>query len=360
MKELRFRSWIGLRPGQGPVPGRFQVRPGSGSETNEIIVFEKPATRWAGSGSNPTDPRVTKSVNQNRPVLPQFQAVSGQKPLTRLTDPLTPGRFRVGPRAKPARGQPALEGLTRSARTDSPRQDWSEQIPAARGGGGGAQGRRRRLLEEGRGGGQELGSRNSKNSPPMLNTLSSVSVWESRIQYLCDPQWFRDTASRGPTTIVAPESQFRTCPSDHGIQLAVGPQPLWLRNHNSGPAQRIMVKRLATSPHDPLACFCSALLRAGCYFICTALVQLFLAFEHCWLVFQLVSSFTTAIFLHLRGHLELLKILTDYCLRISSSSSSFTSSTINPSLSIIQLSQDPRSGFLLVTSRNPDYVRMSA
>ncbi|KZV44040.1 hypothetical protein F511_16601 [Dorcoceras hygrometricum] len=37
-----------------------------------------------------------------------------------------------------------------------------------------------------------------------------------------------------------------------GIQLAVGPQPLWLRNHNSGPAQRIMVKRLATPPHDPL------------------------------------------------------------------------------------------------------------
>ncbi|KZV32516.1 exportin 1 [Dorcoceras hygrometricum] len=37
-----------------------------------------------------------------------------------------------------------------------------------------------------------------------------------------------------------------------GIQLAVGPQPLWLRSHNSGLAQRIMVKRLATSPHDPL------------------------------------------------------------------------------------------------------------
>ncbi|KZV25893.1 hypothetical protein F511_30732 [Dorcoceras hygrometricum] len=45
----------------------------------------------------------------------------------------------------------------------------------------------------------------------MLNTLSSVSVRESQIQYLCDPQWFRDTASRGPATIVAPESQFRTC-----------------------------------------------------------------------------------------------------------------------------------------------------
>ncbi|KZV29134.1 cleavage stimulation factor subunit 2-like [Dorcoceras hygrometricum] len=37
-----------------------------------------------------------------------------------------------------------------------------------------------------------------------------------------------------------------------GIQLAVGPQPLRLRNHNSGLAQRIKVKRLATSPHDPL------------------------------------------------------------------------------------------------------------
>ncbi|KZV14660.1 hypothetical protein F511_39442 [Dorcoceras hygrometricum] len=37
-----------------------------------------------------------------------------------------------------------------------------------------------------------------------------------------------------------------------GIQLAVGPQPLWLRNHNFGLAHRIMVKRLATSPHDPL------------------------------------------------------------------------------------------------------------
>ncbi|KZV44298.1 hypothetical protein F511_17621 [Dorcoceras hygrometricum] len=49
----------------------------------------------------------------------------------------------------------------------------------------------------------------------MLNTLSSVSVREYRIQYLRDPQWFRDTASRGPTTIAASESQFRTCPSDH-------------------------------------------------------------------------------------------------------------------------------------------------
>ncbi|KZV56777.1 hypothetical protein F511_19171 [Dorcoceras hygrometricum] len=40
--------------------------------------------------------------------------------------------------------------------------------------------------------------------------------------------------------------------NDSGIQLAVGPQPLRLRNHNFGLAHRIMVKRLATSPHDPL------------------------------------------------------------------------------------------------------------
>ncbi|KZV25274.1 hypothetical protein F511_16179 [Dorcoceras hygrometricum] len=36
-----------------------------------------------------------------------------------------------------------------------------------------------------------------------------------------------------------------------GIQLAVGPQPLRLRNHNFGLAHRIMVKILETSPHDP-------------------------------------------------------------------------------------------------------------
>ncbi|KZV51663.1 xylulose kinase-like [Dorcoceras hygrometricum] len=37
-----------------------------------------------------------------------------------------------------------------------------------------------------------------------------------------------------------------------GIQLVVAPQPLWLRNRNFGLAQLIMVKRLETSPHDPL------------------------------------------------------------------------------------------------------------
>ncbi|KZV43244.1 hypothetical protein F511_09830 [Dorcoceras hygrometricum] len=37
-----------------------------------------------------------------------------------------------------------------------------------------------------------------------------------------------------------------------GIQLVMVPQPLRLRNHNFGLTHRIMVKRLATSPHDPL------------------------------------------------------------------------------------------------------------
>ncbi|KZV20775.1 hypothetical protein F511_04133 [Dorcoceras hygrometricum] len=37
---------------------------------------------------------------------------------------------------------------------------------------------------------------------------------------------------------------------EHGIQLAVGSQPLRLRNHNFGLTHRIMVKHLATSPHD--------------------------------------------------------------------------------------------------------------
>ncbi|KZV36090.1 hypothetical protein F511_30307 [Dorcoceras hygrometricum] len=110
--------------------------------------------------------------------------------------------------------QPALEGLTRSARMDSPRQVGRNKFRRSeaaaafeRGEGAALLARVRALIKN------EF--RTPQNPLPMLNTLSSVSVWESRIQYLCDPQWFRDTASRGPTTIVAPESQFRNCPSDH-------------------------------------------------------------------------------------------------------------------------------------------------
>ncbi|KZV29249.1 hypothetical protein F511_35550 [Dorcoceras hygrometricum] len=71
------------------------------------------------------------------------------------------------------------------------------------------------------------GSHTSILPPTILNKLSLVSIRELRNKYFCDPQWFRDTASRGFTTFVTPKSHFRT-------------------NH------RIMVKRLATSPHDPL------------------------------------------------------------------------------------------------------------
>ncbi|KZV50448.1 hypothetical protein F511_32249 [Dorcoceras hygrometricum] len=48
------------------------------------------------------------------------------------------------------------------------------------------------------------------------------------------------------------QCKMTVLPLNIGIQLSVGPQPLWLRNHNSGLAHRIMVKHLATSPHDPL------------------------------------------------------------------------------------------------------------
>ncbi|KZV16381.1 hypothetical protein F511_35046 [Dorcoceras hygrometricum] len=54
------------------------------------------------------------------------------------------------------------------------------------------------------------------------------------------------------TRRLAPTRNHRENLALLGIQLAVGPQPLRLRNHNFGLVHRIMVKRLATSPHDPL------------------------------------------------------------------------------------------------------------
>ncbi|KZV43785.1 wall-associated receptor kinase-like 1 [Dorcoceras hygrometricum] len=74
---------------------------------------------------------------------------------------------------------------------------------------------------------------------------TSRKVRESRIQYLCDPQWFRDTASRGPTTIVAPESQFRTCPSDHDI---IG----YPRMSASGESSTMMHRLLHASGSHPI------------------------------------------------------------------------------------------------------------
>ncbi|KZV57721.1 hypothetical protein F511_24403 [Dorcoceras hygrometricum] len=105
--------------------------------------------------------------------------------------------------------QPALEGLTRSARMDSPRQVGRNKFRRSKAATAVA------AFERVEGAALLMLGRTPQNPLLMLNTLSSVSVRKSRIQYLCDPQWFRDIASRGPTTIVAPESQFRTCPSDH-------------------------------------------------------------------------------------------------------------------------------------------------
>ncbi|KZV54004.1 ABC transporter C family member 14 [Dorcoceras hygrometricum] len=80
-----------------------------------------------------------------------------------------------------------------------------------------------------------------------------------------DPRFLRQAALEALTRSVRTDSPQKTRPERFlqkrrtaaggarwRIQLAVGPQPLWLRNHNSGLAHRIMVKRLATSPHDPL------------------------------------------------------------------------------------------------------------
>ncbi|KZV46616.1 hypothetical protein F511_35991 [Dorcoceras hygrometricum] len=114
---------------------------------------------------------------------------------------------------------PALEGLTGSARTDSPHRIGQKRIS-------GDDGRRRRRRRQRR-------------------TAGGGGLWE------------RGGAARTRSRVLGVVSSVvksSTCVTlnGSGIQLAVGPQPLWLRNHNSGPAQRIMVKRLATSPHDPL------------------------------------------------------------------------------------------------------------
>ncbi|KZV43837.1 hypothetical protein F511_38753 [Dorcoceras hygrometricum] len=105
------------------------------------------------------------------------------------------GERRRGPRPESRHlRQPALEGLTNSARTETPRRgdrNKSDHVDGAHGGGTG-----------------------------------------------------RRKAAGGVSTCVTLNGS--------GIQLAVGPQPLRLRNHNFGLAHRIMVKRLATSPHDPI------------------------------------------------------------------------------------------------------------
>ncbi|KZV42360.1 kelch-like protein 8 [Dorcoceras hygrometricum] len=109
-----------------------------------------------------------------------------------------------GPRPDPRLlRQTALEVLTRSARSDSPRKVGGKQISGDNGAAAAA-------AQGGGGGGRERGEGGRLCSSTCVTLNGS------------------------------------------GIQLAVGPQPLWLRNHNFGLAQWIKVKRLETSPHDPL------------------------------------------------------------------------------------------------------------
>ncbi|KZV21257.1 hypothetical protein F511_25284 [Dorcoceras hygrometricum] len=78
----------------------------------------------------------------------------------------------------------------------------------------------------------------------------------------------RHTAAQGGDGFLCGNHESSTCVTlnGSGIQLAVGPQPLPLRNHNFGLAQRIMVKRLATSRHDPLDSIGYPRMRASCEF----------------------------------------------------------------------------------------------
>ncbi|KZV43817.1 polygalacturonase-like [Dorcoceras hygrometricum] len=78
--------------------------------------------------------------------------------------------------------------------------------------------------------------------------IRSTTIGKSRVAI--DPIAMH-TSWRSNSDIASVTSTFVIL-NGSGIQLAVGPQPLWLRNHNFELAHRIMVKRLATSPHDPL------------------------------------------------------------------------------------------------------------
>ncbi|KZV38088.1 lysosomal Pro-X carboxypeptidase-like [Dorcoceras hygrometricum] len=72
----------------------------------------------------------------------------------------------------------------------------------------------------------------------LLCVVRSLGVSFSREQQT-------DTASRGPTTIVAPESQFRTCPSDHD---SIG----YPRMSASGESSTTMLRLLHASRSHPI------------------------------------------------------------------------------------------------------------
>ncbi|KZV54775.1 hypothetical protein F511_35676 [Dorcoceras hygrometricum] len=82
------------------------------------------------------------------------------------------------------------------------------------------------------------------NGRQLSRTFVAQTSAASALAITRDARCCSHTCARGSSTCVTLNGS--------GIQLAVGPQPLRLRNHNFGLAHRIMVKSLATSPHDPL------------------------------------------------------------------------------------------------------------
>ncbi|KZV46987.1 hypothetical protein F511_15784 [Dorcoceras hygrometricum] len=88
--------------------------------------------------------------------------------------------------------------------------------------------------------------------------IRAASAQHQPVHHAASARWFRARHSSRATvgrrrTRRRPAACTCVTLNGSGIQLAVGPQPLRLRNHNFGLAHRIIVKRLATSPHDPLS-----------------------------------------------------------------------------------------------------------
>ncbi|KZV45763.1 hypothetical protein F511_28477 [Dorcoceras hygrometricum] len=90
----------------------------------------------------------------------------------------------------------------------------------------------------------------ARDRPPFAASAQAIARAYARDPSLCSDTTVGDNGGSGSRF---PGAQRNTCVTlnGSGIQLAMGPQPLWLRIHNFRLAHQIMIKRL-TSPHDPL------------------------------------------------------------------------------------------------------------
>ncbi|KZV22659.1 hypothetical protein F511_09353 [Dorcoceras hygrometricum] len=160
---------------------------------------------------------VPNNIRQPRPSKGRVQLQPVQPTCIHLTSSV--GRSpQSGPRLESALlRHPALEDLKNLPRMESPRRrDRNKSDHTING--GGAASRWWRVVV----GREERGRRRGRRLLELGFVLFNVVSYNPRLK-----NKYRDTASRGPTT-------------------------MRLRNHNFGLAHRIMVKRLATSPHDPL------------------------------------------------------------------------------------------------------------